>query len=136
MKDLEYILSHLPKGKAAGKDQIFNEIWREAPPVIRQLLLDAVNVALAQGCPDSWKPGVISFLSKGLEMTKVGNLRPIALLETVYKLLTLVVTKRVTIIAERNGLLSPCQEGFRKHRGTLHQIEELQRRIALAKSNK
>ena len=53
------------------------------------------------------------------------NWRPIALALTVYKLWTSVVSGVMSTYAEERGVLHASQEGFRKHKNTLRQINRV-----------
>jgi hypothetical protein len=64
------------------------------------------------------------YKNKG-EPTEVRNFRPVVLLSAVYKLLTAVITSRLTGIAEKYGLLDDNQEGFRPCRSTHRQAQSL-----------
>ncbi len=47
------------------------------------------------------------------------------LLDTVYKILSVIVTDRLYRLAERHGLLDPAQEGFRRLHSMQRQVQSL-----------
>ncbi len=51
--------------------------------------------------------------------------RPLCLLDTVYKVLSAIITDRLYRLAERHGLLDPSQEGFRRLHSTQLQVQSL-----------
>jgi hypothetical protein len=51
--------------------------------------------------------------------------RPVCLLDTVYKVLSAIVTDRLYRLAERYGLQDPSQEGFRRLHSTQRQVQSL-----------
>jgi hypothetical protein len=61
---------------------------------------------------------------KGLSVD-IENYRPVCLLSVVYKVITAIVTSRLSTIAERYGLLDHRQEGFRPCRSTTRQAQSL-----------
>ena len=51
--------------------------------------------------------------------------RPVCLLDTVYKVLSGILTDRLYRLCEKHGLLDPSQEGFRRLRSTQRQVQGL-----------
>ena len=56
----------------------------------------------------------------------MGSYRPVCLQDSVYKVLSAVLTDRLYRIVERYGLLADSQEGFRRMRSTTRQAQSLQ----------
>jgi hypothetical protein len=75
--------------------------------------------------PASWLGGVVRFLFKKGDLADPSNYRPVCLQETVYKLLTAIITDRLYRLVERYRLLDQSQEGFRKLHSTLRQVQSL-----------
>ena len=126
-EDLLERIKELPNNKAPGPDELSNEMLKEAPEVLIEILLEALNTALTSDTPlpEIFKHGFVHLLFKKGDPTKHSNWRPIVLLSTVYKLLTSIITYRLAELAEDHGLLDPNQEGFRRHRSTLRQAQAL-----------
>ena len=125
-EELDAFIQRAGLRKAPGKGNVPAELWRHAPREIKDLLLEAVNKALnGEDMPAYWKGGSIRFLFKKHPATKLGNWRPITLIEFTYKILSCILTKRMNDLAEHYGILEETQEGFRRHRGTRRQFERV-----------
>ena len=75
--------------------------------------------------PRSWMGGLICFLLKKEDVLHISGYRPVCLLDTVYKVLSAIITDRLYRLAERHGLLDPSQEGFRRLHSTQRQVQSL-----------
>ena len=74
--------------------------------------------------PDAWKNGFTTLLWKGkMPETHIKGYRPIALLNTIYKLWTKMLTAAVSDYAEQHSILSSSQKGFRQCGGTTEQLQ-------------
>ena len=123
--------------KSPGDDGMLPELWKDAPDSLLQILLDNINLALRTGhIPDAWRGGTIRFLLKKQPETEFKNWRPVVLLRLAYKIYTRIVNDRLRDIAERHGLLSQAQEGFRSQHSVQRQIIRLTTMIAHAKRKK
>jgi ribonuclease HI len=69
--------------------------------------------------------GLICFLLKKEDVLHIPGYRPVCLLDTVYKVLSAIITDRLYRLAERHGLLDPSQEGFRRLHSTQRQVQSL-----------
>jgi hypothetical protein len=79
----------------------------------------------ATGCtPDRWKESntILLFKNKGT-ILNLDYYRRIGLENTVYKFWTKVVQGAFAAYAEKHGILSQEQGGFRAHKNTIHQLE-------------
>ena len=135
-EDLAWYLSTLPSRKAPGPDGMPYELLKYGPPSVREAVFEAVNAILTRAArvPSSWKGGTIRYLHKGGDTTDMGNYRPVCLQVAAYKVLSAVLTDRLYRLAERHGLLSDSQEGFRRLRSTTRQAQSLQWAIEDARS--
>ncbi len=68
---------------------------------------------------------LICFLLKKKDVLHIPGYRPVCLLDTVYKVLSAIITDRLYWLAERHGLLDPLQEGFRRLHSTQRQVQSL-----------
>jgi ribonuclease HI len=115
----------LAKGKAAGPDGVANEILQALPSAGKQALHNMIRLMWATGrTPDSWKKSdtILLFKNKGTPLD-LKYYRRIGLELTVYKLWTRMVTYAMADRAERHGMLSSAQAGFRSKRSTTHQLD-------------
>ena len=130
--ELQQEISNLPAKKAAGLDQVSNEMLVRLGERGRQRLLELINLSWSRGeMPAAWKKAVITpILKRGKPPEKVESFRPISLLSCLGKLCERLVNRRLTYLLERNNLLNPCQAGFRRKRATEDQILCLTQTIA------
>jgi hypothetical protein len=70
--------------------------------------------------PQAWKKAEVVLIPKG-----GGSYRPICLLGTLAKSFEAIIETRLRLHAERHGLLSPAQYGFRKNRSTTGAIQRI-----------
>ena len=109
-------------GKTPGPDNINNEMVR----YLHELLQQAVHkmfilIWLAGHTPDRWKQSETLLLYKKGDPLQLGDYRPIALANTLYKVGTGLLT--LSTYAEHFHLLSDCQTGFRKHCNTMRALQ-------------
>jgi exonuclease III len=112
-------LQRVAKDKAPGPDQIPNRILKAAAEWLVPRLHTIFNAGLRNGYhPHAWKQAITLALRKPGkdDYTTPKAYRPIALLNTMGKLLELVMGRRLSELAETNGLLPDTQMGARKGR--------------------
>jgi hypothetical protein len=100
-----------------------NEEGKFTEEVILALTLCAMfNKAFAEGegIPDSWLKAYLVpiFKGKGSE-GDVDNYRGVAICSTLYRIYAAVLSKRLDVFSEKNGLREITQCGFRKRGGTI-----------------
>ena len=86
--------------------------------------------------PLSWKHSTTVLFYKKNDPTLPSNYRPIALLNTVYKLWTRVICHMLMSFCEQYGLLSEPQEGFRQYKDCQRQLKYLKLNLEDAKLHK
>ena len=91
----------------------------------KQIGLECINGILTGETlpPRSWLGSLISVLLKKEDVFDSGGYLPVCLLDTIYKCLSAIVTDRLYRLAERNCLLDPSQEGFRRLHSTVLQVQ-------------
>jgi exonuclease III/ribonuclease HI len=115
----------LSSGKAAGPDEVINEIIKILPHSVLDAVHDLFTVMWATGVtPNGWKESntVLLYKDKG-DPDDLKNYRPIALANTMYKLWTRTVACVLNDFAEKHHVLSPMQAGFRTKRRTTDQLQ-------------
>ena len=123
-------LARLPGGKAAGPDEIPNEVLKWLPTEFHDMLHEFFVVLWERECtPTLWKDALTILLYKKDDPFRVENYRPIGLKRTIYKLWTATVTRVLTDYVEENGLLSDAQEGFRRKKSTRNQVSRLSKAL-------
>ena len=132
---VEGVLKHAAKRKAPGPDRIPNELlvilYQELAPVLAPLF----TAAFCQGYfPTLGKKSATVVLRKEGrgDYTIPKSFRPIALENTMSKVLESILADWISTAAEQHHLLPPSQMGARRNRSTLTAIELLDETIRTA----
>ena len=122
LEELQTALTKLKKNKAPGPDSLSNEFLLWLDENGEQHLLTTLQGVWDEGkVPDSWKHAAIVTICKGKGLdTDPQNYRPIALLNTMYKVFA-------SIIQNMDQFLRKSQYGFRTAEGTNHALHILRR---------
>ena len=116
-EEVEASMKKLNNGRACGYDSMPAEMLQYAADVVAQPIADIFNQSLEEHQPLSIGRGVLILLQKpGKKQGPLSSLRPIVLLTTLRKTLSLLVLNR--IYKKVDGFLGPGQSGFRRGRGT------------------
>lgn len=125
-EDFMYIIRKLPMRRAPGPDGVPNELIRLLPLPVLVSMHAVINDALSKGeFPLWWKQCVVTLMTKKSPPERLANQQPVALLNTVYKLFSIVVNSCLTSISEETGILEPEQEGGRKYRNCVCNLQLL-----------
>jgi len=109
-------LVQLKNGKAAGKDGIPGELLKYAAPHLCTPIADIMNQGFEEGEQVNLGEGILICLQKpNKPKGACSSLRPIVLLNTIRKAISIVTLNRIS--DKVNNFLSPFQSGFRKYRG-------------------
>jgi Reverse transcriptase (RNA-dependent DNA polymerase) len=117
--EIQEALRYLANDKAPGPDQIPNRVLKEAEEWLTPHLLKVFNATVRIGYhPKAWKEAITLALRKPNkeDYTVIGAYRPIALLNTMGKLLELVMACKLSLLIENNSILLETQMGVRKGR--------------------
>jgi hypothetical protein len=124
-EEVAEVLEHLPPGKAPGPDGIPNEILKALAQEISEGLAYGISTAFARGeLPSRYKESVTIALRKEgkKDYSLPSSYRPIALENTLAKVVEKVLANRLVHAAERYTLLPWTQMGARKQRSTMSAI--------------
>ena len=103
------MLKHLPEDSLLVLLNLYNAIWNGDP------------------FPTSWQESlIIPVLKPDKDPRALGSYRPISLTNCLCKVLERMVNERLIYYLESNGILSPFQSGFRKHRSTVDHLVSLE----------
>ncbi len=106
-------LQKMKNNKAAGPDMIRNEMIKRAGPSFHKVLLQLFNKLLRNDSyPDKWKTSIISTIFKSGDVHNPGNYRGVAVANSMHKLFTIILNKRLTDYLTLFGKCSPNQNGF------------------------
>ena len=113
----------LKSGKASGVDEIPPEFLKAGSEKLIKYLTKLFNVMFNQGFfPRSWSQAIIVPIYKKGCHSQTSNYRGVALLSTISKLFTAIITERVSSWAFTNNKVCKEQAGFRKGYSTIDHI--------------
>lgn len=134
-KELDKVLSSLKSAKAAGPDMLTNELFQNLTGPWKNLLRAILNRILSEEIiPDNWSNALMSMIFKKGEKTDPANYLGIALVNSVTKILTLILKNRFVKWMDTEKILPESQLGFRKGKSCtdavfiLHSVNQLQLR--------
>lgn len=123
LSELEAVIESAKRNKAPGPDLISNEFWKALPHAGRALLLDLFNNVFDSGrVPESWPCAALSMIHKKGPKDDPANYRGIALTNSILKLFTKILARRIERWMESIGILPESQAGFRLGRCCEDQI--------------
>lgn len=105
---------------APGSDTITYEMIGNLPDETLNCLLALYNKIFNTGkIPSAWKEAIVlPILKQGKDPSSVNSYRPIALTSCLLKVFEKMINRRLVYYLEYNGILDPCQSGFRTARST------------------
>ena len=97
-EELQECTSQLPNGKSPGISKIPDEIWKKVPKALISILEELFNRCLKEAnTPQAWKEEIIVLIPKKNQWEgNLTNTRPITLIETPRKILTKILTNRIS----------------------------------------
>uniref|UniRef100_T1IHP5 Endonuclease/exonuclease/phosphatase domain-containing protein n=1 Tax=Strigamia maritima TaxID=126957 RepID=T1IHP5_STRMM len=117
---------------APGKDGILNEFWRSLSLQSMLLLLDV----LSDSWPDTRHDGLITLIHKAGDVGLAKNYRGITLLNTLYKIVTSMMARRISQWLFLEDKLTENQAGYRRKYSTRDNIFVLNALIENRKKRK
>jgi len=118
-----HLLTGLNTSKAAGPDEIYPRILKEVASEIAPVLRCVFQTSLDSGTlPMDWRKAHICPIYKKGDKSATINYRPISLTSIICKLLEHIVCSNLTSHLELNGIITPKQHAFRKHRSCTTQL--------------
>lgn len=96
LTEIQDTIQNMKKEKSPGTDGITVEFYLTFWKSIKYHLRDIINNAiLFSKIPQSWKEAKVTLVHKKLDKTKIGNYRPISLLNTDYKIMAKILNNRI-----------------------------------------
>ncbi|KAI5737941.1 hypothetical protein M8J77_000982 [Diaphorina citri] len=124
MQEIENAIKRLKNNKTPGSDEITSELLKKGGSTIKEELHKLITKCWKEEIiPNKWKEVIIIPLHKKNDPTDCNNYRGIALLNTAYKVLSLILLSRIE--AYSKDQIGEYQAGFRKNRSTTDQIHAL-----------
>jgi hypothetical protein len=125
---------------SAGNDNITNKMLQlliqENTDIQSKMLQYFNSIKVTNYIPLSWKGSMTTLIHKpGADPHSVNGYRPISLLNTMYKIYTAMLNKRITMMIDKHTLIPNTQNGFRPTKETTYCINALISQIKAAQAN-
>lgn len=118
LEELKGAVKRLSKGKAPGSDGIPNEVWKAFPENNELKLLEMLNTCLKnKAFPESWSEIVIVPIYKKNDKNLPENYRPVSLANTILKLFTSMISKRLLEWSKNKNIISEYQAAYKPNTG-------------------
>ena len=138
------VLTTLRKGKSSGNDGVPSEVYKSLvldPECVTPMSIAIYSllskVYTSGDIPKEWDHSILVPVPKKGDPRNVDSYRPIALINTLLKILCKVVANRINLLVDKHNLLSIFQSGFRTREECVAQattlLECLQRRSRVGK---
>lgn len=120
IQELKFFLNKLKEGKSTGPDEISVAALKYASDNVHKSLLTLINDVLAgKEVPESWCVSRIFPVYKKDSPDLPSNYRPIAICNSIYKLITTIINHMLYEYVEENDIIPESQFGFRKDRSSV-----------------
>lgn len=138
LHEIKLAISKLKTNTSPGPDQIVNEMIKKLPEEAVKHIQKIYNqIWTLNQFPNKWKMvNIIPILKPGKNKTETTSYRPIALSNTLCKLMEKIINKRLMWHLESENILISEQSGFRKNRSTIDHLITLKNEIDTAYRNK
>ena len=124
INEIKMAIKHLKQNKASGPDNLPAEFFRTYPNTIANILEPLLKkVWNSSQIPNEWKQGLIIKLPKKGDLTECRNWRGITLLNTIGKILAIIIHNRLK--EELEPKMRPEQAGFRSNKACADHINTL-----------
>ncbi|BES98450.1 Hypothetical protein NTJ_11266 [Nesidiocoris tenuis] len=136
VQDMNLALQRSNDKSSPGHDAITYQMLFHLPTCAKQLLVDIMNHCLHHSSPlEEWKIIRLLYLKKNtsLQQAAAANIRPLALFSCIPQLLNCILKWRMEIHLAEEQLLPLYMNGFRKRRGTDHNLVSLFNEITSAR---
>ena len=126
---VQYFIDKLKNKSSSGTDGLSNKVLKSVSNVLLKPLQKLINLSLSSGVvPSQLKLAKVIPLYKGADAGskhEFTNYRPIAILNTLSKVLEKVVEYQLRQYFRQNDLFYAAQYGFRPSRSTSHALLDL-----------
>lgn len=124
INEIEHALTQIKNNRAPGEDGVTTEMLKMGGTATLESIEILLNKCLSEGkIPNTWQNAKVILLYKKGDKLKIDNYRPISLLPHPYKLLTKIITNRLT--NKFDEYQPPEQAGFRKGYSTIEHIQTI-----------
>ena len=117
-KEFEKVIKNLKNGKADGNDSILNEMIKNSPRMILDILFKFTNLCLKKSLiPKSWCLDLLNPIHKEGSKDDPNNYRGICISSALLKIICSLLNNRILLQVKQRKLINKNQTGFKeKHR--------------------
>ncbi|CAH1721690.1 unnamed protein product [Aphis gossypii] len=121
LEEIQYAIQTLKNNKSPGDDKIAAELLKLGGQNLTKNLHDLIQqIWIKEKIPKEWNESLICPIFKKGNRNKVENYRGITLLNSGYKILSLIIFKRLQVYTDE--IVGDYQSGFRKNKSTTDHI--------------
>ncbi|XP_022161478.1 uncharacterized protein LOC111027411 [Myzus persicae] len=121
LEEIQYAIQTLKNNKSPGDDKIAAELLKLGGQNLTKNLNDLIQqIWIKEKIPKEWNESLICPIFKKGNRNKVENYRGITLLNSGYKILSLIILKRLQVYTDE--IVGDYQSGFRKNKSTTDHI--------------
>jgi len=109
----------MPSNKAPGFSEVPADLFKQAPVSFQRRIHLLVNEILIgdHDCDKELLMAKVILIHKDKDIARLDHYRPIALLNTIYQLIMIIITSQLRQPSENYAVMEGSQYGFRAHRG-------------------
>jgi len=118
-REFSQFIARMPSRKAPGFSEVPADLFKQAPISFQKRIHLLVNEILtgSHDCDTELLMAKVILIHKDKDIAILDHYRPIALLNTIYQLIMLIITSRLRQLTENYAVMEGSQYGFRTHRG-------------------
>ena len=118
-KEFMNVISNLKNNKTIGYDSISNEMIKNSPETVLDLLLKFINLCLRQSLiPHSWCRDLITPIFKDGVLDDPNNYRGICISSVLLKIVCSLLQNRIQAHCDKFNIINSNQIGFKSHHRT------------------
>lgn len=118
-KEFESVLKKLKNEKAEGSDAISNEMIKNSPKIIIDLIFKFVNLCLSKSLiPKTWCLDLLNPIHKEGSKDDPNNYRGICISSALLKIICSLLNNRVKLQSQRREIIDKNQTGFKENHRT------------------
>jgi len=126
-REFSQFIARMPSHKAPGFSEVPAALFKQAPISFQKRIHLLVNEILTGGheCDTELLMAKVILIHKDKDIAILDHYRPIALLNTIYQLIMLIITSRLRQLTENYAVMEGSQYGFQTHRGVQMVVQTL-----------
>lgn len=135
MSEVKAVIKRLKNNKTPGPNSLSNEFYKALPIKWLWHITRLYNKALTTNIiPAEWTKSELIMIHKKGDVLDPGNYRGIALTNSIAKIFTSILARRISDWCEQAGIFPESQAGFRRDRGCEDDVFVLQAKVTAALS--